>query len=927
MSIHIKAFRTAIGMITLGLIPGKPALAAGRPSAPPLPPQTSPDFMVLKDTLKSGVSSDAVALAYDMAAIDEYSAQIAGGGDAPGLTAPTPQLPYDADILMASCTAAGSPCGTDTVLTGGLPASGPITQVAILPAPAPAPPAEGLGTAPVSPSLPAAPAPAARASNDLFSQPVEGPELLALAPTLNGTPEDKILTIEREPGTGFVAQAEELRAMRIRIPEGAAKDGKVALSRLPGLVARYDEENQAISLDVPDPLLDPFPVPFQELIKQPDISGLSKLSNVQLNYRAEVSSTFDNSPTILSGDAQLVATTGFLQFVSGGFFSTENGFKSTQTFLRYEDVKNVRVYALGDVATGAVGFSTSLRLAGFQVQSNFQERPDVFRTPFQRFTASAALPSTLDLFVDQSNVFTGKVPKGPFEVVTPPAVTGREIILVTKDVNGQERRVVAPFFVAPGLLGKGLIEYSAEVGVPRTGFGLGGKSFQNFFVGSATARYGLTNRTTVEGHAEAGGGLVNGGIGFSQALGFLGSINGSASASRFRGKMGTRFTADYQVSLANANFFASALRESGKYFDLGDISALRASRSMSGSPPLLFPVTGRQSAIRGGFSFRPTFDPININLSYNRVTSSGSRVQALGLGFSRRITNKINLNGDSSFDLERKGQFAARLSLNIILGGRTNAIISGDTGNGTRNYSVTLNGFNSGRQNDFGYTFTQRGDDQGNASRNGAIQYRLPQALLTAAIDQSGKNYRARAGAEGALVLADGSLFAANRIGDSFVVVRNAGAGSPILQNGRRIARATAKGNAFLSQVEAFGNTRIGIDPKNLEADFEPKSDTEFEIRPARRNGAVVDFGVRKVFSGIVVFVGQDGKPFPAGTQVMREGLEADIMGYDGETFMRDLKPSNTITIGLGEGRTCSATFSYNETDADQPKIGPVKCQ
>lgn len=759
------------------------------------------------------------------------------------------------------------------------------------------------------------------------AQPGTGPQTLALSPIVNGETQDGIFAVERSATGALSAIAGDLRGARIKVPASFANTDLVPLSSLPGLLAGYDEPNQALALEVPDNLRDPFVLTVTEPRDKTDLSNLRTTRNIQLNYRLLGTTSLSGGGTdSLDGDVVLVASDRFTQFVGTASFGTRRGFVRGETFFRLEDPDRVRTYRLGDIITGAVGISGAIRLGGLQVQSNFQQRPDIFRGPLPQFAGTAALPSALDLYVDSLKVFSNKVPRGPFLLQSLPQISGRTLSVVTTDADGREIRISKPIYFAPGLLRKGLAEYSLEAGFPRIGGSSTLGRYLDFFASSGTLRYGLTDRLTLEGHIESGGGLVNGGLGMAAALGYLGALNASFSLSDLDGKSGGRVSADYQIGLGGLNGFYSLVREFGDYNTLGDVTAARALAGRPGGLPLQF-ARGKESIDRVGIFFQLPFDPTTIDLAYNRIDISRTRTRTVSAGFSRRLTDRLSVNGNALMDLENDHNIAARLTFSLRLGRFANASFSGDRARGVNNYAVTLNGFNAGRQNRLGYTLRQQGDDEGNAFRSGRIEYRLPQALLTGAIDQAKGDARAQFGLEGAVLLADNRLFPANRIGESFALIKNAGPGADILQNGRRIARSDSRGNAFLPELEAFDETRISLDPTQLPTDYEAQNGTEFNIVAARRNGAIVDFGVRKVFAGIVVIVDKDGKPFPPGTQVMREGQDPEIMGYDGEVFLRDLKEQNLATIDQGEAGICTASFAYSQNEADQPKIGPVTCQ
>lgn len=755
--------------------------------------------------------------------------------------------------------------------------------------------------------------------------PGAGPQILALSPSVNDEVQNGIFAVERNEAGIFSVTAGDLRSARIRVPSEIGDSAYVSLSSLPGVVAKYDEANQGLALEVPDPLRVPLDITVTKPRDKTDLSKLRTQTNVQLNYRLLATSAISGfGNDTLDGEVLMVASSRFAQLVSGATFGTQIGVVRGETVARLEDPFKVRSYAVGDVITGAVGFSGAVRLGGVQVQSNFQQRPDIFRGPLPQFAATAALPSAVDLYVDSLKVYSTKVPRGPFVLESLPQLSGRTLSVVTVDPAGHETRISKPYFYAPGLLRSGLSEYSFELGFPR----LGGTSalghYLDFLATSATVRYGLTDRLTIEGHAEAGDGLINGGVGLSAALGYFGSLNASLSASRFKGEQGAHATIDYQLGLGGISGFASIVREFGRYNSLGDVTAARA---QSVSPNGFQLARQKQTIDRAGIFFQLPFDPTTIDLAYNRIDLGIGKTRTASAGFTRRINDRLSVNGMMMLDLERNNAFAARINLNLRLGSFATATVTGDHNPGRNTYAVTVNGFNAGRQNRLGYALSQRGDDEGNASRSARLEYRLPQVLLSGTIDQSKGDVRGQVSAEGAILFTDNRLFPANRIGESFALIKNAGPGAEILQNGRRIARSDKHGNALLPELEAFDETRIGLDPTKLPTDFEARNGTEFNIVTSRRNGAIVDFGVRKIFAGIVVILDRDGKPFPPGTQVMREGFEPEIMGYDGEVFLRDLKPTNLITIDRGEAGLCSASFAYSEKDSDQPRIGPVKCQ
>ncbi len=166
-----------------------------------------------------------------------------------------------------------------------------------------------------------------------------------------------------------------------------------------------------------------------------------------------------------------------------GVFTTNTLFNTDRTYggqgivrldssWRYDDARSVRSYVVGDFASNALAWTSSVRLAGFQIASAFEQRSDIVTTALPQFSGSAALPSTLDLYVNQQRIFSGEIPSGPFDIKSLPFVSGGDVRLVTTDATGRQVELTKAYYYVPGQLRPGLIEFSIDVGVPRLDYGI-----------------------------------------------------------------------------------------------------------------------------------------------------------------------------------------------------------------------------------------------------------------------------------------------------------------------------------------------------------------------------------------------------------------------------------------------------------------------
>ncbi len=169
-------------------------------------------------------------------------------------------------------------------------------------------------------------------------------------------------------------------------------------------------------------------------------------------------------------------------------------------------------------------------------------------------------------------------------------------------------------------------------------------------------------------------------------------------------------------------------------------------------------------------------------------------------------------------------------------------------------------------------------------------------------------------------------MFAANRIGNGFVVVKNAGPDTEVIQGGVRMGKADGAGRMLLPEVQPYYRQQIFIDPATLPDGWEPVS-TERVAVTGFRQGAVVDFGAKLVHGAVLVLNDKDGVPIPPGYVVQIDGGDSAVVGYDGEAYVRGLHPGNRLSIDLGPAGVCTASFAYDRQGLTQPRIGPVLCR
>ncbi|UAK22991.1 fimbria/pilus outer membrane usher protein [Sphingomonas nostoxanthinifaciens] len=664
-----------------------------------------------------------------------------------------------------------------------------------------------------------------------------------------------------------------------------------------------------------------------------NLDAIHSLSGVLLNYG--VYAQHVPGATSVNGNFEALAMTPAGVVTLSGIVDSQRSYGSghatrLDTSWRLIDPRAIRSYLVGDFTSNALAWTSSVRLAGFQIASAFDQRTDIVTTALPQFSGSAALPSSLDLYVNQQKVYSGQVPSGPFDLRALPFVSGGDVRLVTTDVTGHQLEIRKSFYYVAQQLRKGILQYSIDVGAPRLDYGLKSFDYDRTVFASADVRYGVDGALTVEGHAETSAdGLGEAGFGLVKSIGGRGALTGSFAASRYDGHTGAKYTIEGQAQVAGLRLFAGTERTIGQYFDLARVSILRSARSSgaSAADSASYAASAQATILdRAGLSFTPWIDPTAISVSYNRVVMPGSTMRTGSLSLSRELGSRLSLYANGFMDFGNQRRVGLFATLNLRLGRKVNVSGGLNRDAARTGYRLQATSATGQRQGDLGWGLSDEEFDHGGAQRTGYVSYRAPQALVRAQVDDYGGQWRESAQIEGAIVAAGDGVFVANRVGDAFAIVRNAGPGVEVMQGGMRMGKTDAGGHALLPELIPYYEQEILIDPTSLPDGWEAAA-TQRTAVAGYRQGAVVDFGARPAHGAVLTIVRPDGAPIAAGYTVRLDGGEQAVVAYDGEVYLRGLGARNRVTIDLGPEGICAAEFAYDPKGPPQPRIGPLTCR
>lgn len=722
-----------------------------------------------------------------------------------------------------------------------------------------------------------------------------GDEILLLEVSINGRATNLVAQFTRRQQVLYVTAA-ELRSLKLRV-DGADED-LIALRALATAVD-LDEAGAKINLMVPARFMNTTDIDAASIASKvplsPDASGLV------LNYDLLASSS--QRQHALGGlfDARWFSGSSVFSSTGLGYTGNSGGVSARlESTYTYSEPATLTRYRVGDVINGSLAWSRSVRLGGFQYASDFNLRPDLVRFPTPSLGGETVVPSTVDLFVNGVRQLSQPVPPGPFEIRQPPIASGAgQIAVAVTDELGRQTFRTINFYATDRLLKPGLSSYSAEGGWVRRNYGLRSNDYGQFAL-SGTARHGMSDWLTLEGHAEAMRSLKLAGGGAVFNLGNRAVLASSLAASSSEGNSGQQMALAIERNADPVSLSLSRTQSTRGYQDIGALQGAPVSRSAT------LATLGLNLEQYGSLSmaYARSKSPL---LFTGLGTSSLADSETVTLTWFKSVGSSSNfyLTGYRDF---RSSGYGATIGLIIPFGGRDVAGASVSNNNGQR--TSTLQASRSTVAiGDLGW---QLQDTEGSyRQRIGQLNYKSRYGSVSAAASQSANATSQRLGARGALAFMDGSAFATDWIDDSFAVVNASGVKNVGIYNENRYAgRTDDNGQLLLTDLRAYDVNKISVDVLDLPLTLQLDQSDQY-VKPRDRSGVVVHFNARRASDVTIVLKDAAGEFIPLGAsiRVRESGLQAPV-GYDGVSYLPELGPVNTLDVLLPSGARCQATLT-----------------
>jgi outer membrane usher protein len=734
---------------------------------------------------------------------------------------------------------------------------------------------------------------------------------LLLEVWINGSNRHEVVAVAQREGALWVARTTLVAlGVRLQAPDGSgAPAPQLDLATVAGVRAQIDESGQRLLLEVDPAQLAPQLIDLSH--RQPPSWQATSGTGMLLDY--DLSATRDTHAAGIDGGATYAASwfSPHWRFTDSGFVRTLGERTESvrlDSALIVDRPGQLRQWVIGDSVSGGLSWSRPVRFGGLHLGSDYSLQPQMRTFPLPDFAGSVTVPSSVDVYINQTRVLSQDLSKGPFEIHDLPLVTGRgEAQVVVRDLLGREQVQSIPFYASSMLLRPGLDDYSLDLGAMRRDYVSRSFSYGKPMV-SATLRHGVDDNLTAQAHGELAPGLSLAGAGVVVGVQPFGVVSVDAASSRGLGGSGHLLSIGSTSQFGVWNLFGEWLVASAGYRDAGSLYDAE-------------PVRHRLQLGAGMTLSRRD----SVAFSWTDVRYPNLHAELLGGSYTRSSSSGIYLGASLLFDqLARAWQ--GQVFVSVPWGRSQSASVStgSDNGRATARASLIQSANPDGG---FGYRLSGGHDPIPFAEVDAT--WVGSHAVVDGELSQVDGDHAVRLGARGSLAWMRGvdEVFAARSVDDAFALVRTGHPHASVYRENRKVAIADAAGVALLPSLSAYVPNRISLDPHDYPMNVMLEQ-VERDVVPRRGGGVLVDLKPRVTAPVLLSIRLGDGSYPPLGAQVMIDGIRTrTVVGRHGKVFV-------PVTHGRVSGRIVfdgrSCRFRVGRiADAERgriPRVGPLTC-
>ncbi|MBS0288664.1 MAG: fimbrial biogenesis outer membrane usher protein [Proteobacteria bacterium] len=661
----------------------------------------------------------------------------------------------------------------------------------------------------------------------------------------------------------------------------------------------FDQENLSLFLDIPTQYLPKTTIylqPREEIgTIRPQHPGAFANYSLSLQHNNLISETNFAAFTELGHFNQFGVGTS--DFIANKNISDNNLIRLDTTWT-LDQPEKLTSWRFGDSISGSSIWAGQVHFAGVQWATNFSTQPYFITFPLPTISGEAIVPSTLDIFVNDTLRFTQNIESGPFTVYEMPVVTGEGTIKLVNQNNGLRQEVLIPYYASEQLLKPALSDFSYELGFIRDDFGIDSFHYSDL-VAVGSYSQGLQENWTAGWHGE----LLSRQQTFGISSNYLwqNALVASFSLATSHSDLGIGSLALFGLRriTPSLSFGAQLISTSKTFTQLGFISQ---------QPPMLRlkSYLSYASAKYGSFGISYT----RIKNRYPVIFDDFSSVQELfntdlmTVSYSKNLFTNVYLLLGAITDFHHHHH--DQMVLSIVCGlPHDNSLTVSQQQSRQSSQSLQLIK-NVPLGNGYGYNlFASHHQPQ---EAQASFTYQNDYGTYTAGVVKFSdySNYLAQASG-GIIHFADHTLLSRN-VYNSFTLVEVPGYENVcVYDRNTCIGRTNHEGVLLVPNSLAYQRNKIAIEPTDLPLTAQIGT-TELDVIPYYRSGILARFPVQSVYNLSMRLVNETRKPLIAGATVHIYGdSQTYFIGENGYFFT-----AVTGTTLVGEVKSTEGACAFH---------------
>lgn len=680
----------------------------------------------------------------------------------------------------------------------------------------------------------------------------------------------------------------------------------VALSSLaPNITYSYDEAQLVLRLTVKPALLKI--TKFNLLKTEPKDLVYSEATSGFINYALtshNLAAPNFFSEQGFSFDGDLFDNT--LTLANGSFVRGNTSFS-------LDNRADMTRLAFGDAFANGGRIGGGSYIGGVTYAKNFSINPYFISYPMQHLAGTVNAPATADVYVNGLLVRSITLQPGRFDLQNIPVGAGAGATrVVIRNVFGQKQEIQAPFYLSPGVLKRGLSQYTFSLGMER---GTAASEFGDYPRPAALAhyRYGWNDDVTPGFLLENDGTAITGGPELTMSLPF-GQLGLSGAGSCDKNANGFAYAVQYNYQSHAFQIGADLQAETSHYAALG--LRPQADRTLR-SYDLFYGMPIGRVDISAQYSHLDDRDlgPSN-NVSLTTSTPIDARIQLFAT-FSHFIQAHSPVD-NSIF-----------LGLSFALTRDTSGTVSAQRSQG--HYLETAQ-IEKALPIDTGFGYNVQGQIGQNSVQQANLQYQGPYGLYEADNSRSQGQENTQLNVSGGLALIGGRLMPTLPIHGAYALVRVPGVkGVGVYLSNQKIGKTDSDGDLLVPKLQSYLGNRLSINDIDVPINYAIASARRV-IAPPYHGGAVVVFPVERLqaMEGDVKVVrnGKTSVPTYGEMDVTVDGKTVSSpIGTGGAFYFETLPPGrHPATVISTKGVRCDFDLDVPKATGPVTKMGTVTC-